>query len=546
MTRLYSFFITILATCTFLTANAQTTSNAEITMLPYPQMLTPTEGVFCVSGATFNYGKGLDKNAVKDIEKFASRFGAKAKKVGVVQEGGFNFVVDGSLESEAYTLDINTDKVVVKAGSREGFFYAIQTLKQLLPVEVYGSEGAAGQDWTLSCMSISDRPRYGYRGLNVDVCRHFYGVDQIKKFIDLMAVYKLNRLHLHLTDDQGWRIEIKKYPKLTEVGAYREGTQIGKDFDNHDGKRYGGYYTQKDLKEIIKYAQEHCITVIPEIDLPGHMVAALASYPEMGCTGGPYSVWTQWGVSEKVLCPAKDATWTFLKDVLAEVAALFPSEYIHIGGDECPVKEWEKCPECQAMIKELGLTSDKESSAERKLQYHVMKEIQAYLKTKGKKVIGWQEIFKSNLDEGGVIMSWTSRSVGVRAAKAGTDVIMAPSFSCYLDCRQSNNPDEPLSCGSNGNRPVTVKNCYDLDPSVGIPADKQKHILGTEICLWTEYISTPEHLEYMLLPRMAAFSEVGWTELENKSLDRLKTALKEHQFKIYEILNFNYRSALDF
>ena len=257
-------------------------------------------------------------------------------------------------------------------------------------------------------------------------------------------------------------------------------------------------------------------------------------------------MWTQWGVSEKVLCPAKDATWTVLKDVLAEVAALVPSEYIHIGGDECPVKEWEKCPDCQALIKELGLTSDKESSAERKLQYHVMKEMQAYLKTKGKKVIGWQEIFKSNLDEGGVIMSWTSRSVGVRAAKAGTDVIMAPSFSCYLDCRQSNNPDEPLSCGSNGNRPVTLKNCYELDPSTGIPADKQKHILGTEICLWTEYISTPEHLEYMLLPRMAAFSEVGWTELEHKSLDRLKTSLKEHQFSIYEILNFNYRSALDF
>lgn len=534
-----------------------------LTVLPYPSEAVLGEGSFNISGAVVNYAAGLDEASLAVVKTFSTRLGVIPASVSEEAVSGINFLLDNSISDESYTLDVSPQKVVVKASSREGFFYAVQTIRQLLPAEIYGTS-AVQSDWTIPCLTISDTPRFSYRGMHLDVSRHFFSVDQVKKYIDILSIYKINRFHWHLTDDQGWRIEIKKYPNLTEIGSKREGTQIEKDFNRHDSIPYGGYYTQEQIKDIVKYADERCITIIPEIDLPGHMMGALAAYPELGCTGGPYKVWTQWGISSQVICPAKEDAMTFLKDVLDEVAELFPSEYIHIGGDECPVTEWKTNAECQELITKLGYVDEGKVTAERKLQFYVAKTLQDYMASKGRKVIVWQEVLagiggvNSDADvipgfskedfssKGGVLMSWTSKSAGIKAARKGIDVVMAPSFACYFDCRQSDLTSEPLSSGSNGNRAVTVANCYDMDPSEGIPADMQHHVLGAQGALWTEYIPTPEHLEYMLLPRLAALSEVNWTELENKDMGRLKTVLRTKHFGIYDALDFRYRAVIDF
>ena len=516
-----------------------------LAILPYPHELTPAEGSFDVYGAGVHCDASLDESCFKVIRPFASRLGVSIRTGAA--SSGFVFAPDNGLAPEAYTLDISAGTALVKASSREGFFYAVQTIRQLLPVEIYGSTPVA-EGWKLPCMHISDRPRFGYRGLHLDVSRHFFSVDEVKRVLDIMAVYKLNRLHWHLTDDQGWRIQIDAYPNLTQVGAWRDGTQINKT-SSADNVRYGGFYTKDDIREVLNYADERCITVIPEIDMPGHMVAALASYPELGCTGGPYEVWKFWGISQLALCPGKEATWTFLKGVLTEVAELFPSEYIHIGGDECRYGKWEQCADCQALISSLGLTDEGGVSAEKKLQYHVTEQLQDFLAGKGKKMIGWGEILGSKLSEGTAIMSWTSRTAGINAAKADVDAIMCPSYACYFDqCQTEDIDSEPLSStnADRVDRAVTVPDCYALDPLENIPADKQHHILGAQACLWSEYIATGAHLEYMLLPRLAALSEVQWTDLDNKDINRLKSAIGSRHFAIYDTLGYNFRRKQDY
>ena len=520
--------------------------NTQVHILPYPTELTINEGEFKVLDAKVYCDKAFEQKAFDAVAEFADRLGVKCKSAkGKVREG-INFIFDSSIVKEGYTLTVTSEAVLVKASSREGVFYAVQTLKQMLPVAVYGEEPVTAE-WVLPCLSINDAPEFGYRGMMLDVSRHFFSTEEVKKVIDIMSVYKLNRLHWHLTDDQGWRIEIKKYPKLTEVGAWRNGTMIGKDFESNDGIRYGGFYTQEEIRDIIEYADERCITVIPEIDLPGHMLAALTSYPELGCTGGPYEVWHKWGISSQVMNPVKEETLTFLKDVLSEVADLFPSEYIHIGGDECPTKEWETNAECQEFIAKMGFADDEASKAEKKIQFWLTEYLQDYLaQEKGKKIIGWQEVLGCDLAETSAIMSWTSRVKGIQAAKAGIDVIMCPSYACYFDYSQSADlAAEPLGISKDAKRIVTVPKCHALDPYENIPADKRKHILGAQANLWTEYIATDSHLEYMLLPRLAALSEVGWMKHSAKDLERLKTSLEKH-FAIYEILGYNYRTPLDF
>lgn len=427
---------------------------------------------------------------------------------------------------------------MVKASSFNGFLYAVQTLKQLTSVKVFGSEPDPAEKFLFPCVEIKDKPRFAYRGMHLDCSRHFFSVEEVKRYLDIMAVYKLNRFHWHLTDDQGWRVEIKKYPKLTEIGAFRNGTVIKKDWGSNDGIRYGGYYTQDQMKDIVAYAAGLGITVIPEIDLPGHMMGVLAAYPELGCTGGPYEVWTRWGVSEQVLCPGKEAMFSFLEDVFTELMDIFPSEYIHIGGDECPKTEWEKCPACQARIKQLGIKADGQHSAEQFLQSYVTARVQKFLNDHGRRIIGWDEVLEGELAEGATVMSWRGTEGGIKASAMGFDVIMTPNTYCYFDYYQSEDQDkEPFGIGGF----LPWDKVYSYEPLEGLNDSQQKHILGVQANLWTEYVATPEHLEYMLLPRMNALSEVQWCEPENKDIERFKAAMEAESFKIFDILGYNYR-----
>ena len=533
---------------------AQAKKEVEINIIPCPQSVEVQKGSYNIKKAIINCDPALDKQSQDVTRKFANQLTLVVGKVcsftvpvGIAESAaadairGFVFLRDKSLASGEYTIEVGEKAVKVKSSDFYGTLYAIQTLKQLLPAAIYGREQKPDEDWTLPCVTIKDKPRFGYRGMHLDCSRHFFGVDEVKRYLDVMAVYKLNRLHWHLTDDQGWRVEIKGYPELTQISAYRQGTCIGKDFDSNDGIRYGGYYTQDQIREIVDYATALGITIVPEIDLPGHMVAALAAYPELGCTGGPYEVWTRWGISDDVLCPGKPETFAFLEGVLGEIAELFPGEYVHIGGDECPKTQWEESPECQALIAELGLKDDQNATAEQYLQNYVMERMMNFLATKGKKAIGWDEILEGKLAEGTTVMSWRGAAGGIKAAGMGYDVIMTPNSHFYLDYYQSKDQDaEPLAIGGY----LPIEKCYSFDPFEGIEAPMQKHILGVQANLWTEYIATPEHLEYMLLPRMLALSEVQWCAPEIRNFDRFKDALIGHHFTILDTMGYTYSKVV--
>ena len=520
-----------------------------INVIPYPQSVEIGKGSFKGAGANFNCDQAIDPESQELIKELADRITlvsgrvcSYATPVGLGKDcskvKGFIFLKDTSLAEEEYSIDITKSNCIVRASSHNGFLYAVQTLKQLTSVSIFSNEPAPAEKFLFPCVKIQDKPRFSYRGMHLDCSRHFFSIEEVKKYLDIMALYKLNRLHWHLTDDQGWRAEIKKYPKLTEVGAFRNGTVIKKDWGSNDGIRYGGYYTQEQMKEIVAYAAKLGITVIPEIDLPGHMMGALAGYPELGCTGGPYEVWTTWGVSDKVLCPGKEGMFTFLEDVFTELMDIFPSEYIHIGGDECPKSEWEKCPACQAKIKELGLKGDGHHTAEQFLQSYVTARVQKFLNGHGRKIIGWDEILEGELAKGATVMSWRGTEGGIKASAMGFDVIMTPNTYCYFDYYQSQDQDkEPFGIGGD----LPLEKVYSYEPLEGLDAKQSKHILGVQANLWTEYIATPEHLEYMLLPRMTALSEVQWCKPEDKDIDRYKAAMEAESFKIFDILGYNYR-----
>ena len=508
-------------------------------VIPMPNDVTLSEGSFNLAGQDFYADAALDQASHKAIADFWDqlyRVSGKKSTLSSEETGQkVRFIPNPNLGAEEYALNVNDKGVTVEASAFGGFFYAIQTLKQMLPAEIYGNKKVHA-DWVLPCVNILDAPRFDYRGIHLDPCRHFWSIEETKRYIDIAATYKLNRLHWHLTEDQGWRMEIKKYPKLTEVGAWRNGTCIGKDFDSNDGIRYGGFYTQEQMREIVAYAAERNITVIPEVDLPGHMVAALAAYPELGCTGGPYEVWTRWGVSEDVLCVGKEETFTFLEDVLTEVMDIFPSEYIHIGGDECPKVRWENCPLCQARIKELGLKAHGNITAEQELQCYVTARIQKFLNDHGRKIIGWDEILEGNLAEGATVMSWRGTQGGIEAAKRGFDVVMTPNSHMYIDYYQSQERDkEPLCIGGL----VTVPRLYSYEPYEGMEPGTEDHILGVQANLWTEYVTSPEFLEYMLLPRLCALSEVQWCNADRKDYNRFDASL-DHTFKMLDIMGYTY------
>ena len=431
---------------------------------------------------------------------------------------GIRFVTDESLPAEGYELNVDGEGIEVRASQFPGFLYALQSLEQLLPAAVYGTEPAPDAAWEVPCVKIADAPRFAYRGMHLDVARHFFSVDEVKRYIDVMAIHKLNTLHWHLTDDQGWRIEIKRYPELTAVGSIRKATVVRKEWGTYDGTPYGGFYTQDEIRDVVKYAADRGVTVIPEIDLPGHMLAALTAYPELGCTGGPYEVWGRWGVADDVLCPGREKTFEFLEGVLTEVMELFPSEYIHIGGDECPKVRWEKCPRCQAKIRQLGLKDDGEHTAEHYLQSYVTDRIGKFLAQHGRRIIGWDEILEGRAPSDAVVMSWRGSEGGIAAAKLGHDVIMTPNSHFYFDYYQSLDTDaEPFGIGGY----IPMEQVYSYDPAFPeLTPEQQKHILGVQANLWTEYVLSDEHLEYMLLPRLAALSEVQWCLPETKDWNR--------------------------
>ena len=535
----------LFASCSMKAKEAETTIN----VIPYPQSVEVGKGTFKGAGANFNCDQAIDGESQAIIKEFADkitfisgRICSYATPVGLSKDSGkvkgFIFLKDSTLGEEEYSINITKANCTVRASSYNGFLYAVQTLKQLTSVSIFSETPDASEKFLFPCVKIQDKPRFGYRGMHLDCSRHFFSVEEVKKYLDVMAMYKLNRFHWHLTDDQGWRAEIKKYPKLTEVGAFRNGTVIKKDWGSNDGIRYGGYYTQEQMKDIVAYAAKLGIVVIPEVDLPGHMMGVLAGYPELGCTGGPYEVWTTWGVSEQVLCPGKEGMFTLLEDVFTELMDIFPSEYIHIGGDECPKTEWEKCPACQARIKALGIKADEHHTAEQYLQSYVTARVQKFLNDHGRKIIGWDEILEGDLADGATVMSWRGTDGGIKASAMGFDVIMTPNTYCYFDYYQSQDQDkEPFAIGGD----LPLEKVYGYEPLEGLDAEQQKHILGVQANLWTEYIATPEHLEYMLLPRMTALSEVQWCRPEDKNLDRLKAALQAESFKIFDILGYNYR-----
>lgn len=527
----------LFSTC-FYACSEKRTLNSDYEIIPKPL------DVNCKGDVSFLLKDGVaviypeNNQKMQDNAEFLVDYVEKQTGVKLTSHAGMP--VDGAIcltldlsddNAEAYKLIVNDKRVCISGASEAGVFYGIQTLRKSLPV-------AQDINVNLSAVEIYDKPRFAYRGAMLDVARHFYTVDEVKTFIDMLALHNINRFHWHLTDDQGWRIEIKKYPKLMSVASERKETVVGRWYSGiYDGKPYGGYYTQDELRDVIDYAAKRHITIIPEVDLPGHMQAALTAYPELGCTGGPYEVRTIWGVSQDVLCVGNDFTLQFVKDVLSEVADIFPSEYIHIGGDECPKVRWEKCPKCQERIKSLGLKSDAKHTKEQRLQSYMIQEAAKYLKEKGKRIIGWTEILEGGLVPDATLMSWIGESGGIEAAHQHHDVIMTPNTYLYFDYYQSKKvEDEPLAIG--GYLPIEKTYNYEPMPKE-LTKEEQQYIKGVQANLWTEYIPVFSQVQYMVLPRLGAAAEVQWTDPSKKDYkDFLRRV--PHLVAVYDCYGWNY------
>jgi hexosaminidase len=435
--------------------------------------------------------------------------------------------------SEAYYLSATENQVNIEAQSANGLFYGVQSLLQLLPGHIYQTDYSLvprNVEWTIPVVEIEDYPRFEYRGMHLDVCRHFFPVEFVKQYIDLIAMHKMNRFHWHLTEDQGWRIEIEQYPRLTEVGAWRDSTLVGHyGSEIWDGKRYGGYYTQEEIREVVEYAQDRHVTVIPEIEMPGHASAALASYPELGCIEGKdYQVKTTWGIFEDIYCPSEQ-TFTFLENVLTEVMRLLPSEYIHIGGDEAPKAQWEESELAQQVIERENLEDEHE------LQSYFITRIEKFLNANGRQIIGWDEILEGGLAPNATVMSWRGVEGGIEAAKQGHNVIMTPTSHVYLDYNQAPAEKEPLSIG--GFSPL--KEVYQFEPiPEELTAEEAQYVMGAQGNVWTEYIHSPDKAEYMAYPRASAIAEVTWSPKSKRNWTDFWRRLQTH-FNRFEILDVN-------
>ncbi|MEH0152823.1 glycoside hydrolase family 20 protein [Limibacter armeniacum] len=526
---IYILLTTLLACACQVQSGQVVVSKAEV--IPQPAFIEYGQGYFNLNSATpILYPENdvaLEKTArlLQGFIKASLGFEPEVR-IGDKQAEGIVLVSENKGEAEAYELEVNDKQILITGASAKGAFYGIQTLRQLIPAH-------SDKVVRIAAMHIKDAPRFSYRGMHLDVSRHFFDTSFVKQYIDLIAMHKLNTFHWHLTDDQGWRIEIKQYPKLTSIGSKRKETLVGHAdrSKEYDGQPYGGYYTQDEIKEVIKYASDRYITIIPEIEMPGHALAALSAYPELGCTGGPYEAATTFGVFDDVFCAGNDSTFHFIENVLDEVMALFPSEYIHVGGDECPKASWEKCAKCQARIKAEGLKNEHE------LQSYFITRMEKYLNSKGRQIIGWDEILEGGLAPNATVMSWRGMEGGIDAAKSKHNVIMAPNSHMYFDAYQSLNKEtEPLAIGGY----LNVEKVYSFEPvPEALEESEQGYIIGAQANLWTEYIATPEHVEYMVLPRMAALSEVLWSDKKVRDIDSFKPRLL-HLINYYGEMRLNY------
>lgn len=478
----------------------------EVAVVPLPERVAKGQGTFLLTASTEAVLLSGDDSlacvtgALDQVLEPVFGKGLRVRHADVPLDGALNISCDAAMPADGYRLEITPGRAEIVAGSAAGAFYAVQTLRQLIPAAAYGAANVRAVE--LPVVTIEDKPCLGYRGMMLDVCRHFFTVDEVKEALDIMALHKLNVFHWHLTDDQGWRIEIRHYPGLTKEGSRRAETVLGRNTNIYDGIPSGGYYTQRQIRDVVAYAAERFITVIPEIEMPGHASAALAAYPWLGCAGEGYMVRTRWGVFPEVYCAGKDSTFEFMENVLAEVCELFPSEYIHIGGDECPKQSWTSCPACQQRIRNERLEHENE------LQSYFVHRIEKWLNARGRNLIGWDEILEGGISKTATIMSWRGADGGVAAAKAGNQVIMTPNTHCYLDYFQTQEPErlEPLGIGGY----VPVRKVYSFDPYDRLSSAEQSCIQGVQGNIWTEYIASFAHAQHMALPRLAALAEVGW------------------------------------
>ncbi len=511
----------------------------SIAVIPRPVKMEITGGAFVLRANTkilvTKETEGVG-NYLAELLGPATGYDLKVKKVSKAKcrPNSIDLRVGGDLDvmgAEGYKLKVHDNRVCISGATEQGVFYGIQTLRQLLPVEIFQQKTVSNVQWLIPQVTIEDEPRYKWRGMHLDVCRHFFDKEFVKKYIDLLAMHKMNTFHWHLTEDQGWRIEIKKYPGLTEIGSVRAG-EYGSKYP--DGETYGGYYTQDEVREVVAYAAERFITVVPEIEMPGHAVAALTAYPEFSCTGGPFTVREQWGVSKDIYCAGNEDTFKFLEDIVSEVVDLFPGEYFHIGGDEAPKDRWSKCAKCQARIKSENLKD------EHGLQSYFIKRMENFLATKNKRLIGWDEILEGGLAPNATVMSWRGMAGGIAAAKQGHDVVMSPMSHCYYDFYQGPAALEPKAIGGY----VPLDRVYSYDPTPdSLTEQEARHIMGAQGNVWTEYMATTEHVEYMSYPRACALSEVVWSPKSPKDYKEFFKRLQQH-VKRLDGLDVHYR-ALD-
>ncbi|NEW85104.1 MAG: family 20 glycosylhydrolase [Mariniphaga sp.] len=521
----------------------RTFTESEITLIPQVQRMTLGESSF-----KFNQGTALIVENTEQ-EVIASQLATMFEKVagwkpeitigGTEGSNQVYFKTDSQLPDEAYSLEVKKNGIEITAAKPAGFFYAIQTLRQLLPAEIESSQQQEKVEWLVPVISISDSPSFKWRGYMLDVSRHFFPKEDVLRMIDNLSMHKINTFHLHLVDDQGWRIEIKKYPKLTEIGAWRVDRE-----DKHWNSRpkqeagekatNGGFYTQEDIKEMVAYAQSRFITIVPEIEMPAHVTSALAAYPQYSCTGGPFTVLPGgvWPITD-IYCAGNDSTFLFIEDVLSEVIDLFPSKYIHIGGDEATKTEWEKCPKCQKQIKTEGLKNTGE------LQSYFIKRIEKFINSRDRVLLGWDEILEGGLPPKATVMSWRGTQGGIDAAKQGHDVVMTPGTPCYFDHYQGPMDQEPLAIG--GYNPLNK--VYGFNPvPPELDAEAAKHILGGQANLWTEYIPNFKQVEYMTFPRIAALAEALWSPKEVRNWEDFSRRI-QILMKRYDQMGINYSKS---
>ena len=507
----------------------------DISVIPQPVKVSMVEGRFEFNAETViccASGNGIE-NVAKILYDYIGCDNDVVQCSGTESTNYICFRLDKNLpfeSDEGYCLSIDSSSVVVKAKALNGLFYAIQTLKQLLPPSMISTKLA---EFSLPCLEITDYPRFKWRGMHLDTARHIYPVSMVKSYIDMLALNKMNKFHWHLTEDQGWRIEIKKYPKLTEISSKRAATPVLGDRESLDGIPYDGFYTQEEAKEIVRYAADRFVTVVPEIELPGHSVEVLAAYPNLGCTGGPYAVRCFWGIEKDVYCAGNPDVFEFIKDVFDEILEIFPSKYIHIGGDECPKERWKECPKCQATMKENNLKDELE------LQSWFIQKVEQYLNSMGRDMIGWDEILEGGLAPNATVMVWRKDGLkdAIFAANSGNDVIMSPQEHCYFDHYQDKEENEPAAIGGF----LPLENVYAFNPMPPeLSEDKQKHIIGGQANVWTEYIPTVEHAQYMSYPRAFAIAEKLWSTEDVNDFNDFKMRLAS-MLKHLDELGINYR-----